>query len=156
MCLASILLTRRSGTEVGSSHGQTAPSVKRSTQQISLRLHSPTVTMWNSILEDLQGHIQVWPCEPTWGQPASLNRGGAQCHVGTGLYAWVFRKPSHPATQHVSCTHLRLGRKGCNFFHSLRSIGCSCGHDSGGARTLPPSCVCETRSQRSHLCNRGV
>ena len=128
------------------------PSVKRSIQQISLRLHSPTETLWNSILEDLQGHIQVWPCEPGWRrQPASLNRG-----VGTGLYEGVFRKSSHPVTQQVSCTHLCLVRKGSNLFHSLRSSGCSCGHDSGGASTLPPSHACETRSQRSHLCNRGA
>jgi len=100
---------------------------------------------------------QVWPCEPGWrGQPASLNRGGAQCSVGTGLYERVFRKPSQPMTQHVFCTHLCLGEKGSNLFHSLRSIGCYCGHNSGGARSLPPSCVHETRSQRSHLCNRGA
>jgi hypothetical protein len=147
----------RSGTEFSSSHGQTAPSVKRSIQQIPLWLHLPTVTLWNSILEDPQGHIQVWPCEPGWtAHPASLNRGGARCSVGTGLYEWVFRKPSQPATQHVSCTHLCLRRKGSNVFRSLTSIGCSCGHDAGGARSLPSSCVRDTRSQRSHLCNRGA
>lgn len=136
---------------------QTVPFVKCSIQQISLQLHSLTVTLWNSILEDPQGHIQVRPCEPVWrGQPASLNRGGAHCSVGMGLYERVFRKPSQPKTQHVFCTHFCLGRKGSNLFHSLRSIGCYCGYDSGGARSLPPSCVRETRSQMYHLRNRGA
>jgi hypothetical protein len=115
----------------------------------------PTVTLWNSILEDLQGHIQVCPCEPECrGQTASLNSGGAQCCVGTGLYKWVFRTPSHPVTQNVSCSHVCLERKDSYPFHSLRSIGCSCGHNSSGASTLQPSCVCETISQMSCICNR--